>query len=291
MADQQVVIVDPEAMTRCAADRVGEIWVSGPSVARGYFRRDAESEGVFRARLADSLARFLRTGDLGFIHDGELFVTGRRKDLCIIRGRNIYPQDVEATVSGCDDALLSDAGAVFTVDQDGTEQLVILHEVKPSRLAELDPEPVFRAIVGAVIEQHEVKPTAVVLLRPGGILRTSSGKVQRHACREAYLAKQLPVVAEKQYPPGTCISLGASASLEELLDFITRWLDLPAGELKLDQRLDGLPIDSLKAFELKVLLEEAYQVKLPLTAFAQSPTLRDFVALLGVPVGEERSSP
>lgn len=284
LPDQQVVIVDPESRTRSAPDHIGEIWVSGPSVARGYFGKPEESDRVFRAALADGSGSFLRTGDLGFIHNGELFVTGRRKDLCIIRGRNIYPQDVEATVGGCHDALLPDASAVFTVEQQGTEQLVILQEVKPARLADLDAEPVFRTVVQAVVDQHEAKPTAVVLLRPGGILRTSSGKVQRHACKDAFLNNKLPVVAEKQFPPATCLSLGASASLEQLLDFIARSLNVPANELDLNQRLDSLPIDSLKAFELKASLEEAYQVKLPLTAFAQSETLRDFLALLGVPL-------
>jgi acyl-CoA synthetase (AMP-forming)/AMP-acid ligase II/acyl carrier protein len=286
LPDQQVLIVDPESKTCLASDHVGEVWVSGPSVARGYFGKAEESDQIFRASLADGSGSFLRTGDLGFLHNGELFVTGRRKDLCIIRGRNIYPQDVEATVGGCHDALLPDGGAVFTVEQQGTEQLVVLQELKPAHLTGLDAEPVFRAIVQAVIDHHEVKPTAVVLLRPGGILRTSSGKVQRHACKNAYVNKQLPVVAEKEFPPATCLSLGASASREQLLDFIAQSLSIPAGELNLDQRLDTMPIDSLKAFELKVSLEEAYQVKLPLTAFAQSQTMRDFLALLGVPLGD-----
>ena len=118
---QELVIVDPNTLERCSADAVGEIWVSSPSVAHGYFAKPEDTERVFHAKLRDGTGPFLRTGDLGFLRsDGELFVTGRLKDLCIIRGRNVYPQDVERTVGDCHASLLPDGGAVFTVEEEGT---------------------------------------------------------------------------------------------------------------------------------------------------------------------------
>src|SRR5262249_28759517 len=116
-SDQAVVIVDPVSGLRGDPDEVGEIWVSGPSVAQGYWNRQAETEETFHAYLLDTGdGPFLRTGDLGFQQDGELFVTGRLKDLIIIRGRNYYPQDIERTVEECDAALRPGCGAAFSVE-------------------------------------------------------------------------------------------------------------------------------------------------------------------------------
>lgn len=284
---QQLLIVDPQTLTPCPPDRVGEIWVASASVADGYFNKPEESDLTFRAKLSDGSGPFLRTGDLGFVRNGELFVTGRIKDLCIIRGRNIYPQDVERTAGMCHTSLQPDGAAVFTIEEEGTEQLIVLQELKPGQAGELQTEPVLRAIVQAVMEHHEVKPTVVVLLRPGAILRTSSGKVRRQACREAYIEKQLPIVAEQRFPAATCLTLDpGSATIDQVLDYIARTLEVPRAQLDLNQRFDSLPIDSLRAFELKINLEEAFQVKLPLTAFAQSPTLREFLDLLGLQTGD-----
>ena len=126
-----VAIVHPEARTRCPVDGVGEIWVTGPSVAQGYWGRPEATERSFRATLADTgEGPFLRTGDLGFLHDGELFITGRLKDLIIIRGRNVYPQDIEWTVERCHPALRLESGAAFSVEAGGEERLVVVHEVE-----------------------------------------------------------------------------------------------------------------------------------------------------------------
>src|SRR6185369_13917361 len=124
LPDEEVEIVDPMSATRCAAGRVGEIWVSGPSVARGYWGRPSETEQTFGAHLANGEGPFLRTGDLGFFHDGQLFVTGRLKDLIVIRGRNLYPQDIELTVEQSHADLRSGAGAAFSVEAGDEERLV-----------------------------------------------------------------------------------------------------------------------------------------------------------------------
>src|SRR5262249_44872013 len=126
----EVVIVDPATGTPSPADHVGEVWVRGASVAQGYWGRPDETERTFGATLPGRVGEaFLRTGDLGFLHDGELFVTGRLKDLIIIRGRNVYPQDVEWTVEHCHPALRAEGGAAFAVEAGGEERLVVVHEV------------------------------------------------------------------------------------------------------------------------------------------------------------------
>ncbi len=192
--DLNVTIVDPETLAPCAADRVGEIWVSGPSVARGYWRKPEETKQTFGAHLTTGEGPFLRTGDLGFLDRGQLFVTGRLKDLIIIRGSNHYPQDLEHAVERCHRALRPACGAAFSIDVDGSERLVIVQEVNDR--ASVPSEDVVAAIRRALTESHEVHPDAVVLIEPRSISRTSSGKIQRYACREAFLAGTLDVVHE-----------------------------------------------------------------------------------------------
>ena len=204
--DTKLAIVDPDSLTTCAADEVGEIWVSGPSVTKGYWNRPEETERICRAYLKDTgEGPFLRTGDLGFLKDGELFVTGRLKDLIIVSGRNLYPQDIELTAGQSHPALGPASCAVFSVDTDGEERLIISAEVdsryhttarhSPERKAvshangrlPLDVDGVVRAVRKAVAEEHDVRVHTVVLLRPGRIPKTTSGKVQRGACRAQFL--------------------------------------------------------------------------------------------------------
>jgi myxalamid-type polyketide synthase MxaB len=192
--DLKVAIVDPETLAPCAPNRVGEIWVSGPSVARGYWRKPVETEQTFGAHLATGEGPFLRTGDLGFLDRGQLFVTGRLKDLIIIRGSNHYPQDLEHTVERSHRALRPACGAAFSIEVDGAERLVVVQEVNDR--ASIPNENVVGAIRRALTESHEVHPEAVVLIAPRSIPRTSSGKIQRYACREAFLAGTLDVVHE-----------------------------------------------------------------------------------------------
>jgi acyl-CoA synthetase (AMP-forming)/AMP-acid ligase II len=183
---QEVVIADPDARIRCPEDGVGEIWVRGPSVAKGYWNQPDETERTFSARLADTgEGPFLRTGDLGFVRDGELFVTGRLKDVLVIRGRNHYPQDIEATVQAVHPALRAGCGAAFETGPDGEPRLVVVQEVD-RRCRDVDLTRLLGDIRQAVAERHELQVHDVQFLEPGGLPKTSSGKVQRHACRAGY---------------------------------------------------------------------------------------------------------
>jgi acyl-CoA synthetase (AMP-forming)/AMP-acid ligase II len=198
---QRVVIVDPEGCRALPDRSIGEIWVSGASVAQGYWGRDRESEEAFEGRLSGSGdGPFLRTGDLGFLDKGELFVTGRLKDLIIIRGTNHYPQDIELTVERCHDALRPAGGAAFSVAVDGVERLVIVSEVDRIRQRSDDLREVFGAVRAALSEHHQLKPWAIALIKPGAIPKTSSGKIQRGRCRDQFQSGSLPVLAEWREP-------------------------------------------------------------------------------------------
>jgi len=189
-----VHVVDPETRRPLPPSTVGELWVAGASVGRGYWNRTDETARTFAAYLATGEGPFLRTGDLGFCDaSGELFVTGRAKDLIIIRGRNHYPQDLELTAEQSHPALRRGCGAAFTIDTNGGERLVVAYEL--DRQADADPAVVMHAIREAVRLAHEVLVDAVVLLEQRSIPKTSSGKIQRHACRAEYRAGTLAVVA------------------------------------------------------------------------------------------------
>jgi acyl-CoA synthetase (AMP-forming)/AMP-acid ligase II len=216
LSDTKIVIAHPELLTVCAPDEVGEIWVSGPSVTQGYWNRPEYTARACRAYLKDTgQGPYLRTQDLGFMKDGELFVTGRLKDLIIISGRKLYPQDIELTVEQSHPALRPACCAAFSVDGVGEEQLIVAAEVEPryqpsvckppDRIARahpngrlpLDVEVVVRAIRRAVAEEHDVRVNTVVLLRAGGIPKTTSGKVQRHACQVSFLKGTLERFGEE----------------------------------------------------------------------------------------------
>ena len=193
----EIVIVDPEKQTPCKIDTIGEIWIAGPSVAQGYWHRPEDSDHVFRARLADGgKGLYLRTGDLGFIHDGQLFVTGRWKDLIIIRGLNHYPQDIERTVERSHEALRPGCGAAFSVEVGDEERLVVVQEIERRYIKKLDAEAVIGAIRQSVSREHEIHAYAVVLLKTAGLPKTTSGKIQRRLCREHFIQGSLRAVAQ-----------------------------------------------------------------------------------------------
>nr|AXN93578.1 PuwC [Cylindrospermum moravicum CCALA 993]AXN93587.1 PuwC [Cylindrospermum alatosporum CCALA 994] len=192
LLEQKIAIADPETLTHCSPEQVGEIWVSGANVAGGYWNRPEETEQTFHSYFADTgEGPFLRTGDLGFLRDGELFITGRIKDVIIIRGRNHYPQDIEVTVEQSHPALRPSNGAAFTVTVNEQEKLIVVQEVERTWLRKLDGETVVKAIRLAVSQQHELQVYAAVLIKTGSIPKTSSGKIQRRACRAKYLAGTL----------------------------------------------------------------------------------------------------
>jgi acyl-CoA synthetase (AMP-forming)/AMP-acid ligase II/acyl carrier protein len=195
--DTTISIVNTESLTRCEIGQVGEIWVSGKSIATGYWNRPLATQETFQAYMADSgEGPFLRTGDLGFKLNGELYVTGRLKDVIIVRGRNYYPQDIEFTVENSHPALRSHFSAAFYVERSGEERLVLACEVERTYLKNLNIEEVVKRLRKTVGEKHDLQLYAVVLLKTGSIPKTSSGKIQRYACKTGFLDGSLDVVKE-----------------------------------------------------------------------------------------------
>jgi acyl-CoA synthetase (AMP-forming)/AMP-acid ligase II len=198
--DYDVRIVNPETGQVLPEGRVGEIWLRGESVARGYWRNEQATRATFQASTAEGEGGFLRTGDLGLVHGGEIYVTGRIKEMLIVHGRNLYPQDIEHEVRAQHPELSTRFGAVFTVSApDGEEVVVVTHEIK-GRFSEERLREISSSIKTTVSREFGVRVAGVVLLRPGSVQRTTSGKIQRAAMRQLFLANTLIPVHEEIDP-------------------------------------------------------------------------------------------
>ena len=287
LQEQEIVIVDPEDLTRCAEDRVGEVWISGPSVAKGYWHHPEETRRIFQAQLSANDERtYLRTGDLGFLQEGQLFITGRLKDLIIIRGRNHHPQDIEFTVEKCHPALRPGCGAAFSVDVTGEEQLIVVQEIERGQISELNS--VMEAIRTAVADEHEVQLHAIVLLKSGSVPKTSSGKIQRHACRTAFLDHKLQSLAtwSAQAPVDSEDMIDTTTPAAHNVDTITDWLHaqlaarlgIEPQQIDINEPITRYGLDSLTAVDLMHSIETHLGVALPFTTFLQSTSVAQLAA-------------
>jgi acyl transferase domain-containing protein/acyl-CoA synthetase (AMP-forming)/AMP-acid ligase II/acyl carrier protein len=226
MPDVELRIVDPSSGRCCAEGDVGEIWVRGPIVADGYWRRPQESADTFGGRLAGGEGPFLRTGDLGSIWNGELLVTGRIKDVLIVRGKNYYPQDLEHTAFAAHPAIAHGRGAAFPVEVNGEERVVIAVEVRRTERRSAGDE-VVSAVRAAIAEQHGLDLHALLLLKPATIQMTSSGKIQRRACKSAYLAGELDPILEwkrAEAPATPAVSPPPPARTARAYSEVVEWL-------------------------------------------------------------------
>ncbi len=268
---QRVAVVEPGTSRRCAEGQVGEVWVKGPSVAAGYWARPDESEATFQAYTAgDGAGPFLRTGDLGFLLDGELYVTGRLKELIIIRGRNLYPHDIERAAETSHSLCRHGCGAAFAVEGEEGEGLVVVQEVDARRDAGLDS--VISAVRAAVAEEFEVQPSAVVLLRPGALPKTSSGKTQRNECRRLFLSGELRGVAEWRAGAGEGQGSASAANVSLTRQGVEDWLrtklaakvGAEPSALDLTLSLGAYGLDSLGAVELAHAIGAELSVEVPM---------------------------
>jgi acyl transferase domain-containing protein/acyl-CoA synthetase (AMP-forming)/AMP-acid ligase II/pimeloyl-ACP methyl ester carboxylesterase len=292
---QSLAIVNPDSLRQCSDGEIGEIWAKSASVAQGYWQRAELTETSFNGCITDTEeAGFLRTGDLGFLQDGELFVTGRIKDLIIIRGRNHYPQDIELTVDRSHPAIRPAAGAAFAVEIDGEEKLVITQEIQRSALRELDTEAVVKAVRQAVLQHHELTPHAVILLKTGSIPKTSSGKIQRHACKAGFLEGSLNVVGEWRQKGMREENLSSSfiihpSSLKSgrqveivnwLVDRAAQLLNVPSSEIDINEAFATSGLDSVQAVRLSADLEDWLKVKLSPTLIYDYPNIKSLARYL-----------
>jgi len=275
--NQTVRIVDPETFTVCPPDKVGEIWVAGESIAQGYWQRPEQTQQTFQAHTTDTNeGPFLRTGDLGFLKEEALFITGRLKDVVIIRGRNHYPQDIELTVETAHEALQSNGCAAFSIEKNAAEQLVVIQEVKRPYLRRLNEDDttnkIIQAIRRAISENHELQVYAIVLLKPGALPKTSSGKVQRKQCRIAFLEDSFTSVAQwkrdlqitaPEIDQSFAVDLSKLASESEQIQAVETWLtqriaqrvQLPPQEIDRQEPLASYGLNSLQVIEMSAELE------------------------------------
>ena len=285
----EVVIADPDSCTRCKAGTVGEIWVRGPSVGNGYWGQPQLSREIFHAHLDGELSdEYLRTGDLGVLDDGHLVVTGRHKAVIILHGANYQAEAIERTVLDVERPVSPLKAAAFAADLDEEERLVVVCEV-PRRIAETERDALIAEICLAVTEAHGVEVSVLVFTRQGGIPTTSSGKVQRELCKNAWLENRLPVVHEAtttREHPAKSPQIPSPSSPQK--NHIQSWLiDRVKGELPhLAQRINvsmplaSLGISSLRAVVLTGALGEWLGRALPATLFYDFPTIEQAAAHL-----------
>ncbi|HEU5229305.1 MAG TPA: amino acid adenylation domain-containing protein [Ktedonobacteraceae bacterium] len=308
MAEQCLVIVDPETHSVCADDEVGEIWISGSSVTQGYWMRSEENAETFQAYLADGSGPFMRTGDLAFICQEQVFIAGRIKDLIIIRGRNHYPQDIELTVEGAHPALRRSAGAAFSIDIDGQEQLIVVQEVDRAYSNNLDAQEIFQAMRASILRQHELQTYAIALIKHNSIPKTSSGKIQRRACRQQFLMEELSflevsIVMEDSEPLDSSedhltrddlLAAEPQEQLSLLLSYlatqVSRILKVDVQTFALDSHLSAWGLDSLKASSLKSQLESDLGIDIPVVMMLQDPQVGELARLILAQLSEQSES-
>jgi 8-amino-7-oxononanoate synthase/acyl carrier protein len=306
LPDEEVKIVDAETLRELPAGKIGEIWVNSPSVAQGYWNNAEATQATFQAQLASGGKHFLRTGDLGFIHDGDLFVTGRIKDLIIVRGVNRYPQDIEMTAERASSRIQPQAVGAFAVDLAGRERLIIVAEVERARRD--DWSEVIADVRKAVTAEHELPPDAVVLVRFGSIPKTSSGKIQRHACREEFLAGTLQIIAEwrgweageegvspAEAPPHAAPDTEpakeafVSPTIAQIvMDHVRAIAKERAKSLNLESNIvTDLGLDSLERLQIANSLEETFGGRFPEDVLAEIETVREVATAIQTYIGAE----
>lgn len=288
-----IKIVDPDQHHTLPEGQVGEIWVAGPSVSPGYWGHPEKNAAVFAAQLKDeaTLTPFLRTGDLGFMVADELFITGRRKDLIIIRGKNYYPQDVEQTAKNSHLALQQHGGAAFGLNVDGEEQAVIVFELRREH-RKANVEQVAAAIRAAVAYEHNLDVYRIVFIRPGHLPRTTSGKTQRYRCREMLLAGTLPIIGESIQQINRA-ALGAGTSSPQQTSFpqlsaaqvktiiqakLAAMLHKSPAAIDLGQPLPTLGLSSMDLITLKNYFESEFGVELEMELFFEANTIEAVIA-------------
>jgi amino acid adenylation domain-containing protein len=295
---QSVVIVDPESRQRQARGRIGEIWVAGPSVSCGYWKRGQESEELLRARLADSdPTPYLRTGDLGFLDEGQLFVVGRVKDLIIVNGLNYSPIDLEVSAQQTHPALRPHAGAAFALDNGGEVKVVLLQELERRGLREA--QSLIPAIRERILRDHEILPHVIVLVKSNTLPMTTSGKIRRSACRDLFLGERLEVVAEWRRgdddpgrgpeAPRPAESMPRTA-MEELV--ARHWTDVLASpSVSADENFFEAGGDSVTGIQLIARLGEELQRELPPDMLFRHPSLRRLAVALAQTAQELPGAP
>ena len=275
IADEiEIEIVNPETFERAKENEIGEVWMTGASVAKGYWNRKEETEKTFHAKLkSDNGLQYLRTGDLGFLDHTNLFITGRIKDLIILNGRNLYPQDIEKSVEQCHPALRKEAGIAFGNVTENGEKLIIVHELEPR--GKYAGQEIFSNIQKVLAAEFEISAGEIVLVKAGTLPKTSSGKKQRNACRTEFLNDNLEIVGKLDSQNGSTAGFSSNEvftnlSTDDFGNFKFQLQKLTAKILKINAlqlnekvSLLSFGLDSLTALELTHSIKQQFKIELP----------------------------
>jgi acyl-CoA synthetase (AMP-forming)/AMP-acid ligase II/acyl carrier protein len=280
-------IVSPDTLDEVGPGQVGEIWLSGPSVGGGYWGRSAASQETFGARLGERA--FLRTGDLGFLDEGDLFVCGRLKDSLILRGRTHQPHDIEAAAGVAHPELSPGEAAAFPIESGGREGFAVACALRRSAARQFDAAGIVAAVRLAVVRAAQVDPDAVVLVGPTALPRTSSGKLRRRACAQLYEAGGFE--AQHHWTRSSVRPfvepLGPAAAAPDVAVWVRRWiarhLGLPEMQIASDVPFAELGLDSMGAVELALALELAVERPLDQTLLWSAPTIRALADCIAQP--------
>jgi len=293
LLDGIIKIVNHETRTICEDNEIGEVWAASQSIAQGYWEKPVVSRETFQAYTSDTNeGPFLRTGDLGFMVEDELFITGRLKDLIIIRGSNHYPQDIEATVENSNNLLRPGGTASFSADVNNEEQLVIVQEARAKQ--NVNWEDVVEDIKKAVLEIHNILPHTIVLIQPKSIFKTSSGKIKRNATKQAFSEKSLDIIfewnileqnnsiksenIEVELDTSEITKSGSKENLTNLLiEKLALELKVDKSKINTDQPFVNYGLDSAKSVQLVGQLEEDVGRNLDVTILWTYPTIEKLV--------------
>ena len=310
LKEEEVLIVHPETRRPLPDDKIGEIWINSPSCGLGYWEREEESQETFKARLNPDNGKFyVRSGDLGFMDRGELFVAGRLKDMIIVRGVNRYPQDIEATIEQCHPLTRSGGSAAFALTRWDREHLVVMCEV--DKLAADDSKTRYQEVIteigAAISQEHDLPPDAIVLVRAYSIPKTSSGKVQRHACKknfesgenmrviarwcaweESHSADEEPVVDAAS---GSATVDDGSGLSQVVVDAVIREVQKVgqerAKDIGIDTNIVSLRLDSLERLDVAQSLATSFGGRLPDEVLQDVETVREVAAAIQEHIGTE----
>ena len=274
-----VLIADPASMDVLGENQVGEVWACGPSIAHGYWRNPEASAKTF---IQHDGQTWLRTGDLGFLRDGQLYITGRLKDMLIVRGQNLYPQDIEQTVEREVEVVRKGRVAAFAVTQDGVEGIGIAAEIGRSVQKSIAADELIKTLRQTVADAFQQAPSVVVLLNPGALPKTSSGKLQRSACRTRLADGSLDSYA--RFPQQGAVAKASDAALAQsnLEELVARtWREhLQVDDIAADDHFFLLGGNSIVATQVVASLREALGIALNLRLLFEAPTLQGFVAAI-----------
>ena len=297
--EDTIRIVDPEAMTKCEDGQMGEVWFRSPAVAKGYWNNPKTTADVFNAHLAGNAeGPFLRTGDLGVVHNGEIYIGGRLKDVIIIGGSNHYPHDIEQTIEACHPSIRQGCTAAFAVEQDNEERLAIVAEVVRGQYTDSQMSELFETVRREIAREHEVDVYAGALVPPFTILKTSSGKIQRQATREAFVKDDLPVIYKWQRSDDVS-AVRRTQSPTELLDTIKAWLlvELSSGlkialaQLRPDAPIATYGVSSLIAADIASKISDRFSIPFPADKlFIGDPTINQIAFLVDRCCGENQNA-